>query len=438
MSASLRHLAGSGWWAGIDQATFSAANFLLNLVLARSLAPDEFGAFALAFSILVLLGTLHSALLTEPMLVLAPARHRHRLADYLRVLVEGHAALTGVFAAGLLIAALCARSTGNTALSAALAADAVAVPCVLLLWLARRACYVPLEPRLAAVAGIAYLALIVAVAALAAGQGLLTPAGALTGMATASLLSAGWLLHRLGLDRSRPAPGLFRTVAAEHWAYGRHAVLSAGLVWVPGNIYFLALPAFGAMSDAGEFRAMLLLLMPLLLSQGALGLVLLSAMANSPSRAEATRLLRIGVVATGIGSLVYGALLVLLSSHLGRWMFADRYPELGSFMPLVALVGLTEGHAAVMACRLRAAVRPDLITRSAVIASLVTAATGLPLAWFHGAGGALLGWLLASATFAWSLQVAARKIILSTGASPAERVASSLAATARIQIGDSH
>jgi O-antigen/teichoic acid export membrane protein len=256
-------------------------------------------------------------------------------------------------------------------------------------------------------------------------------------MAAASLLSGGWLLHRLGLGRSRPAPGLFRSVAGDHWAYGRHALLSAGLVWVPGNIYFLALPAFGAIADAGEFRAMLLLLMPLLLTQGAVGLVLLSAMANG-SPAEAARLLRTGVVATAIGSLAYGLLLVLLSGRLGHWVFADRYPELGRYMPLVALVGLTEGHAAMMACRLRAAVRPDLITRSALIASLVTAATGLPLAWFHGAGGALLGWLLASATFAWSLHAAARRGVLSSGVLPTERGGASLGTTARVQVGDSH
>ena len=57
-----------GGLAILDQALFAGANFLVNIFLARWLTPTEYGAFALAYSIFLLLGAFHTAILTEPMM----------------------------------------------------------------------------------------------------------------------------------------------------------------------------------------------------------------------------------------------------------------------------------------------------------------------------------------------------------------------------------
>jgi len=63
------HWAKQGIWAIIDQALFSGANFIVNILLARWLSQEQYGAFAVALSIFYLLAGFHTAVLTEPMMV---------------------------------------------------------------------------------------------------------------------------------------------------------------------------------------------------------------------------------------------------------------------------------------------------------------------------------------------------------------------------------
>ena len=65
-------------------------NFVVNILLARWLTPAEYGAFALAYSVFVLLGVFHIAILIEPMLVFGPGRYRERFPEYLGILLRGH------------------------------------------------------------------------------------------------------------------------------------------------------------------------------------------------------------------------------------------------------------------------------------------------------------------------------------------------------------
>src|SRR5438552_11552208 len=83
-------LLSKGAWAVTDQALFAGSNFILNIVLARWLTPDGYGAFGVAFAVFLLLGTLHTSLLTEPMIVFGAGRFRDRAAQYLGLLLYGH------------------------------------------------------------------------------------------------------------------------------------------------------------------------------------------------------------------------------------------------------------------------------------------------------------------------------------------------------------
>src|SRR3954470_23333844 len=65
----LARLGSQGFWAIADQGLFAVSNLLVNVLLARGLAPAEYGAFATAYTVLLLVTGFHSALLIEPMLV---------------------------------------------------------------------------------------------------------------------------------------------------------------------------------------------------------------------------------------------------------------------------------------------------------------------------------------------------------------------------------
>ena len=51
----------AGLWSLADQGAVSLGNFLTNILLARALAPAEYGIFALVFGLLLALSSIHAA-----------------------------------------------------------------------------------------------------------------------------------------------------------------------------------------------------------------------------------------------------------------------------------------------------------------------------------------------------------------------------------------
>src|SRR5580704_17227904 len=121
-----------GSLAILDQGLISGSNFLVSILLARWLAPDFYGAYAVAFGILVLLTLVYSALILEPMSVYGGAVYRSSLLGYVKSLLKMHAAVSLVFAllvsAGAILVSYSGRHSG---LAGALLGVAIAAPCVL-------------------------------------------------------------------------------------------------------------------------------------------------------------------------------------------------------------------------------------------------------------------------------------------------------------------
>jgi O-antigen/teichoic acid export membrane protein len=58
---------GNGFWAVGDQGVVSLGNFMTQIILARSLAPVEYGRYILFFGVLLVLFTSHGSLITYPL-----------------------------------------------------------------------------------------------------------------------------------------------------------------------------------------------------------------------------------------------------------------------------------------------------------------------------------------------------------------------------------
>ena len=63
----------------VDQGLTSGAGFGVNLLLARWMPADVYGAFAVAFAGFLFVSGFHNVLLLEPMSVMGPSRHAERL-----------------------------------------------------------------------------------------------------------------------------------------------------------------------------------------------------------------------------------------------------------------------------------------------------------------------------------------------------------------------
>jgi len=88
--------------AVLDNGLISGSNFLLGILLARWLAPEEYGAYALSFSLFILVGFLYQALLLEPLSVFAGSTYRDNLRGYLKKALTIHWAIS--LPTGVLIA----------------------------------------------------------------------------------------------------------------------------------------------------------------------------------------------------------------------------------------------------------------------------------------------------------------------------------------------
>ena len=158
---SLLRWSSKGFWAVSDQGLFAVSNLLVNVILARSLPRAEYGAFATAYTVLLLVNVVHSALISEPMLVFGADRYGASFSHYFRILLRYHWLLTLGISACLGVTAVVLTATTSGSLGQAAAGLTVVAPFILLNWLVRRACYVVSRPRLAALGGALNLTVVI-------------------------------------------------------------------------------------------------------------------------------------------------------------------------------------------------------------------------------------------------------------------------------------
>src|SRR2546428_4914663 len=138
----LPQLLKKGSLAVTDQALFSGANFLVNVLLARGLEPASYGAYSVAYSAFLLLAALHTALLIEPMMIFGAGKYFDRFPRYLRLLVGFHAAVLAPTGLLLWVVSSVLGRFYFPAARAAFEGMAVGSGFILLFWLVRRVFYV--------------------------------------------------------------------------------------------------------------------------------------------------------------------------------------------------------------------------------------------------------------------------------------------------------
>ncbi len=394
------HWAGKGTLAVLDQGLFAGGNFVANIMLARALPPTEYGAFALAFSTLLLVASFHTALITEPMMVYGAGKYAPHLGKYLQTLIPIHFLLTlpvGVLLAGIgyLTGTFYGACVQQTFLGMA-----AATPFILLLWLVRRAFYARLQPAWAAVGGGLYLLFLPSCIYALRGTRGLSAATGLFCMAVASLVVSGLLL--VPLNAFKPSVHTTPTVsmvAADHWRYGRWAIATAALGWLPSNIYFVLLPAWIGLEQAGALKAMNNLAMPVLLGISGLSLLCLPILSRQfalGGKQAMNKTIWLSLGLFFLPSVLYLSLLWGLRGAIFQLLYKGKYHELAGWpLVLVGLLPFGQAITVIFGNALRALQRPDHVFWSSAAGIAATLLLGLPLAWRHGVGGALAGSLAA-------------------------------------------
>jgi O-antigen/teichoic acid export membrane protein len=362
-------------WALADQWLFSGANFIANILLARWLSPEAYGAYAFGFSLFLLFAAFHTAVLIDPMLVFGAGRYAGRVREYLGFLLRWHVALSLAAATVLAIVSLLASDLIANALLGA----AIATPLVLLAWLLRRAFYVEGQPAWAAVASGLYLAVLIgSLLAFNAAQAL-TPATGFLSMALASLP-----VYSLAINRLRPrfAGADTSGMLAEHARYGRWSAATSLLIWVPLNIFFVILPYFAQLAAAAELRAVTNLLTPLMQSALAITILVqpqLSAAYQQSGTAALKARLRSALALVLLGSFLYLAILFLWHQPLLSLLYGGQYAFTLDVIILAGFVPVAFAIGAVLEAALRAMEQPRLVFFGYLVASVLACTVGFAL-----------------------------------------------------------
>jgi O-antigen/teichoic acid export membrane protein len=385
-----------GGLAILDQGLISGSNFVISVLLARWLTEDQYGAYAVAFGIYVMLSLVYQSLLLEPMGVFGGSIFRSNLRGYLRSLVSIYVAFSIAICSALVIAwAVAHHLDPGAAIAGALAGVAVASPCLLLFALARRTFYVELSPAPAAIGAFIYATVVLAGLYVVYQHALLSPFVAFLLIGGGALVTGVVLMFglRSGLSGSGPAPA-FREAWRRHWRYGRWALAGCVAGWLPSYIYFPLLSSFKGMGESGQLKALMNLTMPFEQTKGALIMLFLpyAARVMEQQGKAGARILgtRLTLLSVGL-AIAYWAVIIPLHKPVFHLLYSGRYMEVAYLLPALAFGQIFWSGTFGPSVALRAMQSPASVFVALGLATVASLLIGVPATWAFGLKGAIWG-----------------------------------------------
>lgn len=404
-------------WNLADQALSSGTNFALTILVARSVSPDEFGAFAVAISIYLVCLTLGRSSISETV-TLSLGRSGE--------LLQGLAAagLSATLWLAVVVGALIAGAAAvlhATSLGTILLVLALAVPGLLVQDYKRIVFFASGRPERAFVSDGLWALLQLGGVVIAGANGWGAPAVLLGIWGASALLSAalwpaatrGWWRHN-GLRWLRRNRGVVAPLAGE------------GLLFQFGNqaAVFL-LGAIAGLAQAGGYRAAQSLFGPVTVLVLGLRTAVLPALMRA-SRRSTDRALRGAAhvaLAAGLFALVWGLALLALPDAAGRQILGPTWATAGALLWLVTIDRTVNGVGWGASLSLRILMRVKLTFLFRLFSSATAVTVSVVGASLAGAWGVAVGTAIAApmlAVVAWTVALRARARAL-TGSVPGDR-----------------
>lgn len=366
----------------LDQGLTSGATFGVNVLLARWMPTADYGAFAIAFAGCLFISGFHNVLLLEPLSVIGPSNYATRLVEYFRTQLAIHFILIGVLSLAMLLAGvILSRATVQGSLGGAVLGSSLALPFLLMLWLARRMCYVAERPAVAVLGSATHLCLVTAGMFLLYRFWQVTAFEAFLLIGFGSGLAACLVLRKLGVGRmSRTiCPRIpWATVLRQNWNYGRWLTLTTLLSWVSGQTQVLLTASLLGLTAAGILRAMQLPSLALTQVISATTLLVLPSLARELGQGNLRRLCRKAELTsfflTAAGGL-FVLLLILFSEPLERLLYAGRYHSTAWMIPMLGLAPVCTGFCSSLSYALRALGKSKYEIRAYVLSALTAVAS---------------------------------------------------------------
>ena len=398
-SSSLNFWIQKSGLAVIDQAASSGTVFFLHFMLARWLTQIEYGSFAVAYSIFILVQAIHMGLIIEPMIIFGSGKYRNNLANYITVVIYGHLILAFITGTIIVVFALL-LPIKQLPLRYALVGMGISNPFILLFHLVRRSYYIKLDLKKPTIFSLIYFIGMIFMIAGFYVLNILSSFSAFLCLSISALISALISMKYTAYGFARIKDNIsIREIMKEHYYYGRWASGTLLLNWIPGNIYYMVLPFFVGLQGTATLRALINFVLPIQHVIGALNFIFLPVISKDFAEKNFE----------GIDSKVSQYTKIILVTTLGYWIvlgsFGDiliglvykgKYLNYGWLFWFIGLLPLLSSFAMPRYSTLLAVERPDKVFFAYLLTAISTLTIGIFLTAYLKLNGSVAGLLIST------------------------------------------
>jgi O-antigen/teichoic acid export membrane protein len=392
-----------------DQALAVGGTFLANVMLARTQSKEEYGMFALSYSLFTFLAGLHNSAILEPYTVYGSGRYRDRFSEYLRLMVRANAFIAALLSTLVLLVCLVLKWAAPQYVSRSLLGLGVTVGVLLSGTFLRRVFYLQRQPAFAAQASL------VCFATVACTLWFVARAQLLNGFLVFAILALGWIAAGLttgnklalgppGQSFLDSEPGYWM----EHWKYSKWVLSTAFVFQLTTQGYYWIVAGFLSVKQVAELRVMQMLVAPMDQVFIALSFLVIPALG---ARYASNRMGDFLSFSKRYGFAVVSAtaLFTLAVRITGRpvmhWLYNGKFDDLVPLLYALAFLPLLMGIGNAMNDALKAVEKPRLVFYAYLCSGAATFLGGIPLVIHFGLPGAVYGMLLSGATYTATLAV---------------------------------
>ncbi len=398
----LRKLAQKGGLALIEQAFFSSSTFVINILLIRWLSATSYGAYTIAFAVLIFMSGFYQALIFDPIAIYGSVKYRSQFVYYSRLQFRLFCRLAGgVTVVLLIITAGLFVLNAQPDLQLAFLGISLGQGALMIMWLVRRLYYtrnqVASLMKLTAMYAILQVVILYGLHAV----GLLTPFSAYLGPAVGTLFVGMLGLLLLGKPVVDSTLGILSStdILVENWRYGNWLTLAAILNWMSNYAYFLIVGIVLSIEETGALRALQNLTLPAIQFLTATGMVFFPWAAEQFAAGGYKRLQNVTAMYTAMMAFVssaYYLFLLVFDDILLQLLYAGSFSEYANLMPLLGIIPIMIGITSPIALAIRIGYS-TLYTFFLDLSSTIVVFTVSLYLTFSGLQGTVSGMLLSNA-----------------------------------------
>jgi O-antigen/teichoic acid export membrane protein len=195
----------------------------------------------------------------------------------------------------------------------------------------------------------------------------------------------------------------------EHWRYARWVLAMSFVFQFMHQGYYWLVAALLSVKEAGDLKAMYVLIAPVEQVMISLSFLMLPALTARYAARNFTAFISLWkryTVAMVVITVLFALAVRFVGAIAMHVLYAGKFDGLAPLLFLLTLVPVCMGVAGTLSDAIRAAERPRLVFYAYVSSAIATFAAGMPLVIHLGLRGAVYGMTLSGATFAGTLALA--------------------------------